>query len=186
MPHQPNNIPLSLPRPLQNSRHSRGRGRFSGRNVHPESTKHAFSRHPGDNHRPFRTAKETIAKLPSFPRTRALQRTERPPRINKARLISPSRRQPPPLSHSEAPRAGYARGGAGHANQTTNIPSPQKPHPPETFPLSRSAGEGWGEGPGRRRAYQLNHYALRHRNTPNQLKPTSFPSFKIIRIPVHS
>ena len=34
--------------PLHNSRHSRGRG-------NPESTKHAFSPHPGDNHRPFRS-----------------------------------------------------------------------------------------------------------------------------------
>ena len=28
--------------PAPKPRHSRGRGRFSGRNVHPESTKHAF------------------------------------------------------------------------------------------------------------------------------------------------
>ena len=44
----PHPSPLPQRRPLQNSRHSRGRG-------NPESIKHAFSPHPGDNHRPFRS-----------------------------------------------------------------------------------------------------------------------------------
>ena len=41
--------PSPLPREtIAKPRHSRGRG-------NPESTKHAFSPHPGDNHRPFRS-----------------------------------------------------------------------------------------------------------------------------------
>ena len=88
--------------PAPKPRHSRGRG-------NPESIKHAFPPHPGDHCKtPVIPAevgpsadgtsiqnqqrpRHSRAQAPSFPRTRE-------PRINKARLFTPSRRQPPSLS----------------------------------------------------------------------------------------
>ena len=87
VPPHPN--PLPRRRPLQNSRHSRGRGRFSGRNVHPASTKTPSfpqTRESSINKTPVVAADagtQHQQKPPSFPRTRES-------RINKARLFTPS------------------------------------------------------------------------------------------------
>ena len=58
-----------------------------------------------------------------------------------------------------------------------HIPSPQQhPHPPQTFPLSRWTGEGWGEGPGRRGARQPNNHDPHHRGTLIRHKHSPSPS----------
>ena len=96
--------------PASKPLHSRGRGRFSGRYVHPESTKTTSfprTREPRINkarlftpsqrpfHKPHRSrgrgrfsgryVHPESTKTTSFPRTRE-------PRINKARLLTPSQR----------------------------------------------------------------------------------------------
>ena len=74
-PHPPRSSPLPSARPLQNSRHSRDNPRHSRGRGNPESIKHAFSSHPGDNHRPFRSQEmyESLTRNHWRSATRVLQ-----------------------------------------------------------------------------------------------------------------
>ena len=65
---------------------------------------------------------------------------------------------------------------AGFTNQTPKTPLTNAvPSSATNNPLSRSAGEGWGEGPGRSGAYQPNPH---HRDQP-RLRPTSMKTISL-------
>ena len=65
---------------------------------------------------------------------------------------------------------------AGLTNQTPKTPLTNAvPSSATNNPLSRSAGEGWGEGPGRSGAYQPNPH---HRDQP-RLRPTSMKTISL-------
>ena len=71
--------------------------------------------------------------------------------------LIPRNTQPSPSTQSARRRGRFQ---TCPANQTTTPPSSGYTHPPQTFPLSRWTGEGWGEGPGRRGAHQPNNHPL--------------------------
>ena len=65
------------------------------------------------------------------------------------------------------------------ANPTSTPPSPQQhTHPPQTFPLSRWTGEGWGEGPGRSGAARQPNTTMTPPHQTQQPTPNHSPSFK--------
>ena len=99
-------------RPSQNLRHSRGRGRFSGRNVHPESTttpsfprtresryqqSTPFHPIPGNNHRPFRSQGmyESLTRNHWRSAARVLQMVSEYTNAERTRCHSPRQRSSP-------------------------------------------------------------------------------------------
>ena len=154
----PTNQTTTIPSPPQTSPSPVGRERVGvrargGAGPHANQTPRSHHRNTPNNQHPI-TAHHSNHKNHSSDNTP----TKQPRPHHRSNTLIRHKHSPSPVGRE---RVGVrARGGEGHANQTTTSPSSGYTHPPQTFPLSRWTGEGWGEGPGRRGAHQPNNHPL--------------------------